>query len=324
MSRPLRIQYPNAWYHVMNRGRRGEALFSNEADYLAFIQLLKEVTGMWDIRIAAFCLMSNHYHLLLQTPNANLSRCMRHINGVYTQRYNRRYNLDGSLFRGRYKAILIDEDTYLLEAVRYIHRNPLNAGLVDQLKQYPWSSHNGYLSSSKKWSWLYKEYILSMFSKNKESNKELYRQFINRDEANKVKTVFMGKKLPAILGSKVFIQRIKDTYGELTKKQEVPESRLLCPSKEKIKKVVCEVYDVESEDLRVIRRGRFNEPRNIAIYLMRQLRGENLKQIGKEFNITNYSTVSSVLSAVRNRFETDKDFKKQIYEIKRKISQKQT
>ena len=98
MSRPLRIQYPDAWYHVMNRGRRAEAIFRGKKDYIAFIKLLKETAELWNLRISAYCLLKNHYHLLVQTPDANLSRCMRHINGVYTQRFNKAHHIDGQLF----------------------------------------------------------------------------------------------------------------------------------------------------------------------------------------------------------------------------------
>ena len=124
MARPLRIQYPDAWYHVMNRGRNRAKIFYSRADYTAFIELLKDASSLWNIRIAAYCLMSNHYHLLVQTPEANLSRYMRHINGLYTQYFNRTYKSDGQLFRGRYKSIVIDGDSYLPELIRYIHRNP--------------------------------------------------------------------------------------------------------------------------------------------------------------------------------------------------------
>ena len=130
MSRPLRIEYLDVWYHVMNRGRRGESVFRKKEDYLAFIELLRETVDMWNLREGAYCLMPGHYHLLIQTPDANLSRCMRHVNGVYTQRFNRNHVLDGQLFRGRYKAILVEGDSYLLELLRYVHRNPLEAGLV--------------------------------------------------------------------------------------------------------------------------------------------------------------------------------------------------
>jgi REP element-mobilizing transposase RayT len=117
----------------MNRGRRAENIFSAKTDYQVFIELLKECSELWNVNISAFCLMPNHYHLLIQTQDANLSRCMRHLNGVYTQRYNRSHHCDGQLFRGRYKSILVDEDSYLLQLVRYIHRNPLRAGLIDNM-----------------------------------------------------------------------------------------------------------------------------------------------------------------------------------------------
>ena len=100
MVRPLRIEYPGAWYHVMNRGRRGENVFADRDDYVTFIALLQETSEMFDFQVSAFCLMSNHYHILIQTPSGNLSRAMRHVNGVYTQRYNRRHDTDGQLFRG--------------------------------------------------------------------------------------------------------------------------------------------------------------------------------------------------------------------------------
>jgi REP element-mobilizing transposase RayT len=150
MARPLRIEYPDAWYHVMNRGRRSEKFFSDAQDYLMFTELLKETSDMWHIRIAAYCLMPNHDHMLVQTPEANISRSMCHLNGVYTQRYNRCHQCAGQLFRGRYKSILIDSDSYLLQAVRYIHRNSLRAGWVKRIDGYKWSSHKGYTSLSKK------------------------------------------------------------------------------------------------------------------------------------------------------------------------------
>jgi putative transposase len=107
MSRPLRIEYPDAWYHVMNRGRRGEDIFADRKDYNQFLDILKETARIWKLRIAAYCLMPNHYHLLVQTPHGNLSRCLRHI--------------DGPLFRRRYKSILVEAESYLLPLVRYIH-----------------------------------------------------------------------------------------------------------------------------------------------------------------------------------------------------------
>ena len=128
MSRPLRIEYPDAWYHVMNRGRRREMIFADKNDYEMFVELLKDASDMWDVNIAAYCLMPNHYHLLLQTPAGNIARTMRHINGIYTQRYNRKCGYDGQLFKGRYKSILVHGDSYLLQLVRYISTDHTGRG----------------------------------------------------------------------------------------------------------------------------------------------------------------------------------------------------
>jgi REP element-mobilizing transposase RayT len=129
--------------------RRGQDLFIGNTDYQQFIDLLQEITELFNVKVAAYRLLPTHYHLLLQTPDADLSRCMRHLNGVYTQKYNVSHSCDGTLFRGRYKSILVDADNYLLQLVRYIHRNPLKAGLVKRLDQYVGSSHRGYLSKAK-------------------------------------------------------------------------------------------------------------------------------------------------------------------------------
>ena len=124
MSRPLRIQFPAAVYHVINRGAARQPTFVDDEDSQAFLDTLAEAHRLWQIEIFAYCLMRNHYHLCLRTPKGNLSRVMRHVDGIYTQRFNRRHRRDGSLFRGRYKAILIDADEYLSALVRYIHLNP--------------------------------------------------------------------------------------------------------------------------------------------------------------------------------------------------------
>ncbi|MBU0728624.1 MAG: transposase, partial [Proteobacteria bacterium] len=132
----------------MNRGRRGENIFADKEDYETFLAVLQETSGMFGIEVSAYCLMSNHYHLLVHTPEGNLSRAMRHVNGVYTQRYNRRWKIDGQLFRGRYKSVLVEADSHLLELLRYIHRNPVRAGICKTANDYDWSSHAGYLSNA--------------------------------------------------------------------------------------------------------------------------------------------------------------------------------
>ena len=319
MSRPLRIQYPNAWYHVMNRGRRGEVVFLEEKDYLEFINLMKETCDMWRIRIGAYCLMPTHYHLLIQTPEANLSRCMRHVDGVYTQRFNRQHSYDGQLFRGRYKSILVGGDSYLLELIRYIHRNPLKGGLVKRLDGYRWSSHKGYLSGSKNWGWLHKEYFLSLFSSDKAKRRRAYINFVSKEESEEIKQFFTLKNLPSILGSEGFINWGKGKYYKVKSHGEVPESRLLAPSADKIKKAVCNAYGVEVEGLMVTRRRIANEPRNVAIYLVRRYTGATLENIGREFKMNKYSSVGSVIERMRVQILEDKRLRKNIAELEKKL-----
>ena len=189
---------------------------------------------MWNVRLSAYCLMGN-YHMLIQTPNANLSRCMRHINGVYTQYFNRKHTLDGNLFRGRYKSILVDSDSYLLELIRYIHRNPLEAGLIDRLDSYNWSSHKGYLSKAYKWNCLYKEFVLKMFSENRAESSKRYKEYNMKETPEKINKIFGQRKWPPIIGSDVFLDCVKETSFEKKRHVEIPESKALAPETKKIK-----------------------------------------------------------------------------------------
>ena len=324
MSRPLRIEYPNAWHHVMNRARRGESLYTSKDDYRHFVDLLQETTDMFNIYVAAYCLMSTHYHLLVQTPNANLARCMRHINGVYTQRYNRHHKCDGTLFRGRYKSILIDADSYLLQLVRYIHRNPVKCGFVEQLDQYPWSSHKGYISNSRKWDWLHKDFILSMLSLQKNQRIIRYKQFVRKPDSEEINQFFDKKSLPVILGGNKFIDWIKENFFNKKTDREVPASKTLAPSIDKIKEVVCRFYHIDEGSLLSARRGTENEPRNVTIYLMRFLCGEPLLTIGTEFNLKKHSSVSSVLERTQKRLNKDHRFRNRLKRLEGIIRKGQT
>jgi len=258
----------------MNRGRRGESVFLDKPDYAMFIELLKEVVDMYKVRVAAYCLIPNHYHLLIQTPGGDLARCMRHLNGIYTQRFNRAHHFDGQLFRGRYKSILVDGDSYLLELVRYIHRNPLEAGLVRELNKYVWSSHKGYLSNAKKWNWLHKSFILSFFAKDRKEGIKTYRKFVTKETPEEINRIFSQSKFPSMLGSESFVNRMKETFFHKKRHDEIPESRKLAPEAEKIKKTICNAYGIEESSLFSSRRGVLNEPRNVAIFLLRRLRAD--------------------------------------------------
>ena len=324
MSRPLRIEFKNAWYHVMNRGRRGEDVFLDSTDYQRFIALILETSEMWGLRVAAFCLMPNHYHLLVQTPEGNISRCLRHINGVYTQRFNHRHKVDGQLFRGRYKSILVEADSYLLELVRYIHRNPVRAGLTDHPGRYQWSSYKGYLSQNKKWDWLYKDFVLSMFSADPRQGISEYRRFMEKEDSGEIVKWLDSKKWPLALGTKEFISKLMAKYRK--KDKELPQLRELAPELKQIKKAVCEYYGVDETELLSSQRGVFNEPRNMAIFLTRRLTGERLEKISGEFGMNCYSSVSSVLQQMNKLVIQDKQMKRKFDQLLSNIynSQRQT
>jgi len=314
MTRPLRIEYPDAWYHVMNRSRKGQEAFATVEDCNSFIDIIKDAAEIFNMKITAYCLMTSHYHLLVQTPDANLSRCMRHINGIYTQRYNARNGCDGTLFRGRYKSIVVDADSYLLELVRYIHRNPLRAGIVAKLDDYEWSSHKGYVSKAKKWEWLHKNYILGIFSKNKRSQLISYKRFISSEESAELIYYYSKKNIPSILGDTVFVQLLKDRFLKKKKEKEIPESTKLCPEVIDIKQAVCAYYQIEETDLLMSRRGVENEARDFAMYMLRVIRSERLTKIGEEFNLSNYSSVSTAIERIKRKMDSKK-FKKMYEEI---------
>jgi len=130
MARPLRLEFAGALYHVTSRGNRREEIYLDDQDRRRFLTLLAEVCERFNWRVHAYCLMSNHYHLLIETPDANLSRCMRQVNGVHTQAANRRHGQVGHVFQGRFKALLVQKESYLLELARYVILNPVRAGMV--------------------------------------------------------------------------------------------------------------------------------------------------------------------------------------------------
>ena len=147
MARPLRIEFPGAVYHVTSRGDRREAIFEDDDDRHTFLAVIAQAAERFDAAILAYCLMDNHYHLVIQTRRGNLSRFMQQLNGVYTQTYNRRHRKVGHLFQGRFKGILVDENAYLLEVCRYVDLNPVRARTVRDPANWRWSSYQAHIGA---------------------------------------------------------------------------------------------------------------------------------------------------------------------------------
>jgi len=217
----------------------------------------------------------------------------------------------------------VDGDSYLLELLRYIHRNPLEAGIVDKLNKYTWSSHNGYLSPAKKWDWLHKNYILSLFSKNKAESVRKYKQFVSNETLEEINQIFGRRNLPTIIGKKSFVDKIKDKFFANKTHEEVPESRFLAPDVDTIIGEVCKYYKISTNDLILSRRGYFNEPRNVAIYLIRHLRNDTLKDVGKFFGIVKNSTISSIDRRLKCETIRDKKIRRNIEALKLELGKGQ-
>ena len=177
MSRPLRLEFAGALYHITSRGNGRNLIYLQDDDFELFLQILAKVCERYNWVIHAYCLMSNHYHLLVETPDANLSQGMRQLNGVFTQSMNRKHHRVGHLFQGRYKAILIDKDAYLLELCRYIVLNPVRANMVSSLEEWPWSSWHCMLGNVESPVWLSTDTLPVQFAKNRQDAIQCYIDF---------------------------------------------------------------------------------------------------------------------------------------------------
>lgn len=299
MSRPLRIEFPGAYYHVMNRGLASRNIFADRSDRDQFLKLLADCHEMWGIRVIAYCLMGNHYHLLVQTPHANLSRVMRHLDGLYTQRYNRRHKRDGPLFRGRYKAILIDGDEYLLAVARYIHHNPVAAGLSRSPEGYAWSSCSLYLKPGGRPVWLDADQLLSRFPVKKRL--KTFLTFMRSKIEEPVEAFYQAACTRPMLGSGEFIEGIRAKLKRKpTDVKEVPEAKAyLRPDSKTCLEIVARVYGSGTEELLRSRRGRRNEARAMAMYVCRRMAGMKHEAIAQVFGVGGYSAVSSVIGRVQ-------------------------
>lgn len=291
MARPLRILFKNAYYHVMNRGAARCPTFSRPEHGNLFLALLEDSVARFGLEVLCYCLMSNHYHLLVKTPHANLDRVMRHIDGVYTQRFNRLGNRDGPLFRGRYKAIVIDSENYLISASRYIHRNPIEAGLCKALKQYKWSSYKAYLGEVPKPKWLSIDEILNHMP---QQDARCYQDLVENPLLPSMREYNLDDKygLP-IIGTDAFREHAMSLVKHLSKHPEIPEarSRLSRPSLMAVVTSTAEVFGKEKEELLTNSRGKINHARAAAIFLACRKYRYSPSFVAKTFGIS-YSGVS--------------------------------
>jgi REP element-mobilizing transposase RayT len=220
MARPLRLEFPGALYHVTARGNRQKSIYQDDKDRRKFLVLLGDVCDRNNWCIHAYCLMTNHYHLVIETPEANLSKGMRRLNGIYTQRHNYRHNRVGHVFQGRYNAILVQKQSYLLELARYVVLNPVRANMVMNAGQWPWSSYRPTSGKASCPEWLKTDWLLSQLNRNRTKAHQVYMQFV-ADGQDK-SSIWLDLRQQIYLGDEQFAAAMQDRLGTDVDLSEVP------------------------------------------------------------------------------------------------------
>ena len=311
MARQLRIEYAGAFYHVTSRGNEKKRIYSDDRDKEKFLTYLTSAHERFRAILHAFCLMPNHYHLLIETPLANLSRTMQFINSSYTTYYNAKRKASGHLFQGRYKAILIDKDSYIQELSRYIHLNPVRAKIVKLPEEYPWSSYGYYTFSKKVPKFLNTEFTLKCF----ENDREEYRKFTEDGITKKTNNPLEKAKAEIILGSEKFIKEIKEKYLDKTKEsRDLPSLRELGKEHISAETIITTLkeYHVPEEKKRT----------KWTAYFIRRYTGRTLREISEQFfnKKLSPSAIDKIISRVEKKRQKDKALDEEMKELENKMS----
>ncbi len=314
MARPYRLQGENYFYHITSRGDDRKKIFISDYDYRKFMDYLLQAKKKHNFYLYAYVLMSNHYHLLVETTKPNISKIMQNVNSAYTTYYNIKRHKYGHVFQGRYKSILVDKDSYLLELTRYIHLNPVRAKMVKKPEEYKWSSYKGYLTKEGD-GYIDKAQISQVIT----LDAMRYREFVEEGISQKIdpfKEVYGG----FILGKTKFIKEklkeLKDQVesGDYTDKKEIVGHIGI----EEIAEVIAQEYKIELEELRQ-QKNRPSKERNLAIYLMKRVSALSNIEIGKYFNISS-TAVSKVVGNVEKEMAGKKQFKAEIEKLLSRFS----
>ena len=307
MSRPLRISFNNAVYHITARGNRKEKIFYSDDDKRIFLQKMDQTFLKYSFLCYAYCLMDNHYHLFIKTFRGNISQGMHYLNASYANYFTAKYKINGPLFQGRYKSLLVDEDNYALTLSTYIHLNPIRAGIAKNLDEYIWSSLLDYLGKRKKeLNKLNTQFILTQLDKNLNQSRVKYKRYIleNLTMDFPAKDIYRG----IALGKESFIKRIESKIMSVGEKREIQTTKYFNSySPDEIIQKVSQAFNLTRGE--VLKRQRGNLFRQITLYLVKRYSSLPLKEIGKIFNM-DYTAVSQ--ATIRFEDKIRKDNKKRI------------
>ncbi|MCX6339408.1 MAG: transposase [Candidatus Aureabacteria bacterium] len=328
MARSLRVQFSDAWYHVTSRGNERTSIFRDDHDRGRFLDILEESCWAFQVEVHCYCMMSNHFHFLLNTPLANLSRFMQRFNTSYTVYFNRRHRRSGHLFQGRYKAILVDADAYLLELSRYLHLNPVRlkklkdiplGEKVGLLNRYPWSSYPAYIGKKKAPIFLHQDMILGMIGGGAKEGPKLYQRFVLDGLKEAIRSPLQARKAGIVLGTPKFIEWIYEHFIE-GKQEDKEFSRLgellASHTVAEIAQKVADEYSLKPADI-VKKRARHREARLMLIELSCRfgVREKSLRAIGEQLGGICVSGMYKSRKRFQDNFERDKLLKKRFDKV---------
>ncbi len=282
MARPLRLEFPGALYHLTARGNARQTIFEDDADRRRFLRLLGREVEQQGWLCYAYCLMDNHYHLLIETPEGNLVNGMRRLNGAYTQGFNRRHLRVGHLFQGRYKSIVVERDAYLKELCRYIVLNPVRAGMVEAAHQWRWSSYAETARAVARPRWLEVEAVWSLFGSSQQQARVAYRRFVR--QGIKSPSPWGELRGQMWLGGKEFLAKVERRLGALAM-DEVPRAqrRPTRPTAEELLDAVASTFDVPPSAVL----DRSHQPSfRAAVYLLRRVGNLPLKEVASRAGVS--------------------------------------
>ncbi|HQR44882.1 MAG TPA: transposase [Thermoanaerobaculia bacterium] len=309
MSRPLRLEHPGALWHVTSRGNERREIFRDDADRELFLGILGRVVSVFRWRLYAWVLMDNHYHLLLETPEPNLSRGMRQLNGLYTQRFNRRHGRDGHLMQGRFKSILVEKEAHLLELCRYVVLNPVRAGSARSAREWRWSSYRATADLERPPEWLATDGVLPLFSSRRAPATRRYREFVS-EGLHSGYVPWKGLSHQVLLGGEEFVGKAERWMDSRVLVPEIPRRQRLLgrPDLKRIAEAAARIYGVPPGNIRRKRGG----PVRLAVALVaREQAALSLREIGDFLGVRSWSA-SHMATAAQKLAAEDPVFKRRL------------
>ncbi len=333
MARPLRLTYEGAVYHVTIRGNDQQTVFRTKRDRQRFVTTLGESVRLYDVRLYLFCLMTNHVHLVLETPQGNLSRFMQRLQTAYVMYFNRRHDRSGHLFQGRFGASMVDEDEYILKLSRYVHLNPVyvsaqdkktNRERVQYLRQYTWSSYPSYIGQTPRLPFVDYKPLLSLVSRSKKQQSSEYRRFVEGGIRN-IDAAFIEARQHSrlFIGSAEGEERAKETYAEMLQAYDQKEDiafrqeRVPC-SVEEVLTATEELLGVSREGL--LRRSRDGVTRPVTAYALCRYAGCTQRAAGEVMGGCSGVAVSIQIKKLHEQLKSDKATQELLSRLERKLT----